>query len=187
MRATILDGTEAGGSLSRAGAVVREELAGRGWEVTSFLLREIEIAPCRGCFQCWTRTPGICTTDDAAREVTRSIIQGDLVVYITPIPFGGYSFHLKKALDRSIGLVLPFFTRINDEVHHLPRYERYPRIAAIGGQIEPDEEGAALFHALVGRNAINMHAPAYASIVIRSGDDLAEQVRALLQQMEVSA
>ena len=86
----------------------------------------MEIRPCIGCFGCWVQTPGECLIDDAARQIAPAIIGSDLVIYLTPVTFGGYSSELKKALDRCICLILPFFTKIDGEMHHKPRYDRYP-------------------------------------------------------------
>ena len=30
-----------------------DELTQRGWDVNSLILRDIKIAPCQGCFDCW--------------------------------------------------------------------------------------------------------------------------------------
>ena len=103
--------------------------------------------------------------------------RSDLVVLLSPITFGGYSSELKKALDRSIGIVSPFFTRIHGEVHHKPRYARYPVLLAIGVTADSDPEEAQIFTRLVERNAINYHAPAHV-VAIVSRDDSPEQIRA---------
>jgi multimeric flavodoxin WrbA len=44
-------------------------LAGRLDDVLLFKLRELAIAPCTGCFGCWTRTPGECVVEDSARDI----------------------------------------------------------------------------------------------------------------------
>ena len=110
--------------------------------------------------------PGVCLIDDAAREVSRKMVGSDLVVYFTPITFGGYSSELKKALDRSIGLISPFFTRINGEVHHQKRYAHAPKLIGVGVLPQSDEESERIFKTLIGRNAINMHNPAHAACVV---------------------
>ncbi len=145
-------------------------LRSRQWDVVALRLRDLEIAPCLGCFGCWMKTPGECVIDDDGRDVARRIVQSDLVVYFTPILFGGYSYELKKAIDRSIPNILPDFRRVNGEVHHKKRYARYPRIAAIGWgrRVTPDEED--IFETLVKRNAINMFAPKSAVSVLIPGD-----------------
>jgi multimeric flavodoxin WrbA len=145
-------------------------LAGLGWGVERLRLSDLTIAYCKGCFGCWVKTPGVCPTRDDAGLVTRSFVRSDLAVLVTPIVFGGYSSELKKALDRSAGIVLPFFTRINAEVHHKPRYQRYPALLAIGVVDRPDEAEERIFTTLVGRNAINFHAPAHRVAIVRRGD-----------------
>jgi multimeric flavodoxin WrbA len=171
MRAVILNGALADDEMSAAveGELV-SALAGRGWEVERIRLRDLTIAYCKGCFGCWVKTPGVCPTRDDAGLVTRTFVRSDLAVLLTPVVFGGYSSELKKALDRSAGIVLPFFMRIHGEVHHKPRYQRYPALLAIGVEDCPDEIEERVFAALVGRNAINFHAPAHRVAFVRRAD-----------------
>lgn len=170
MNALILDGGRCGATpTAPALAEVANALAGAGWSVATLVLREQKIAYCLGCFECWTKSPGICRIDDDGRKVTAAMLASDLVVYLTPITFGGYSSHLKKAVDRSIGLVSPFFTRIDGEVHHRPRYDRYPALFGLGVLPEPDRQQEQLFGRLIERNALNLYAPACGSCVVYSG------------------
>ena len=173
-QALVLDGGLGDGADTRGAAEIGTDCLERvGWQVTDLALREIDIAPCLGCFGCWIKTPGLCVVDDAGRDVARQMMYSDLVVYLTPLTFGGYSSELKKALDRSIPNLLPFFRLVKGEVHHVKRYARYPGIVGIGvcsdGVADPDEE--ELFETLVRRNAINLHAPASATCVISVTED----------------
>jgi len=141
-----------------------------GSEVRSYSMRDVSLAYCQGCFECWTHSPGLCKTDgDAGRDIAAAMIRSDLMVLLTPITFGGYSSEIKKAMDRSICLVLPFFRRVNGEVHHRRRYPRYPALAAVGILREPDEEQERIFRTLVERNAINMDSPAHSVCVLTAG------------------
>jgi hypothetical protein len=171
MRALILDGRRSG---ERELDVIQEallaELGVRGWESEAVSLRDVTMACCTGCFDCWTTTPGVCTIRDAGGDVARAWIQSDLTVLLTPVTFGGYSSELKKTLDRMICLVSPFFTRVAGEVHHRRRYVRYPALLAIGWLPEPRPEEEVIFHKLVRRNALNMHVPAFASGIVYAGD-----------------
>lgn len=174
-RALILDGgTDDGASTREAGRIAADVLRSAGWEVAVLSLREIEIAPCLGCFDCWVKTPGVCVIDDAGRDVARRTAQSDLVVYLTPLTFGGYSSELKKAIDRTIPNVSPLFRLVRGEIHHAKRYARNPRMIGIGvtaeRTVDPDEE--ELFQTMVRRNAINLHAPADAACVIGLADDI---------------
>jgi multimeric flavodoxin WrbA len=171
MNALILNGAHPGDAeLDRVEEAVRRELVATGLRARSLVLHRTPIAYCQGCFECWTKTPGVCKTNDAGREVAAAFIASHLVVFLTPVTFGGYSSELKKALDRIIGLVTPFFVRIDGESHHRARYERYPALLALGVLPEPQADDERIFHTLVQRNAINMHAPWHASRVVYRGD-----------------
>jgi hypothetical protein len=126
----------------------------------------------------------LCRIDDTGRSVAASLINSDLVVYLTPVTFGGYSSELKKALDRSICLILPFFTRIDGEVHHQPRYECYPSLLGLGVLPAPDLEQERIFARLVERNAINLHAPSSAAAFAYRNHEAAGAREGLLQLLQ---
>jgi len=170
-KALILDGRIGEDAIAeRSLEFVEAWLAARDWDVTTLKLSELDIAPCLGCFGCWIKTPGECVIDDTGRDVTRSIIGSDLVVYLTPILFGGYSYELKKVLDRAIGIISPFFRKARGEVHHKKRYDRHPRVAAFGWSKRLAEDEDDIFENLVKRNAINMHTPKIAVGILGTGD-----------------
>ncbi len=111
MKALLLNGEKnAENSLENFSKIIIEGLKNNNYVVDTMVLHEKKIADCIGCFGCWVKTPGICIIDDYAREVARAFINSDLVVYLTPVVFGGYSYQLKKVLDRMIPLISPFFT-----------------------------------------------------------------------------
>ncbi len=170
-RAVVLNGALPGdGTLAPISRELIELLRETGADVRDFQLRDIPLAHCQGCFECWFKTPGLCKTDgDAGREITGAMIGSDLMVLLTPVTFGGYSSEIKKAMDRSICLVSPFFRRVDEEVHHKLRYRRYPALAAVGVLHEPDEEQERIFRTLVERNALNMGNPAAAACVLPPG------------------
>jgi hypothetical protein len=176
MQALLLNGALAGDAgLDPIDRTVAATLAACGWTVERVRASDLFMAYCKGCFDCWVKTPGVCATRDSAAAITCAIVRSDLAVLLSPVTFGGYSSEIKKVLDRSIGLVSPFFTRIGGEVHHKPRYPRYPALLAVGVMADRDPDQARIFARLVGRNAINFHAPA-SSVVVVSRDDSADQV-----------
>ena len=177
MRALILNGALAGDEgLRPIEEALGSALSARGCAVERIRLRDVFIAYCKGCFDCWVKTPGVCATKDGAGPITRAMARSDLIVLLSPITFGGYSSELKKVLDRSIGIVSPFFTRLHGEVHHKPRYARYPALLAIGVTEDRDPAEAQIFARLVDRNAINYHAPAHVAAIV-SRDDSPGQIR----------
>jgi len=160
MNAIILNGGPANGRGS-ASRKIRDtavkEFQSLGWAVRVFDLDGLTIKPCRGCFACWLKHPGTCAIQDDGEEYLRTFIASDAAVWITPVTFGGYSSSLKKALDRTIPTILPFFIRAHGEIHHPQRYERRRKLLALGTLRDRDAEAERVFRGLVQRNAINMN------------------------------
>ncbi len=181
----LLDGRQAGDEdLAPASAVLSDLLEQTGAEVRTFTLRELKLTHCIGCFGCWLETPGVCRFRDAGPEIAEAIMQSDAMILLTPVSFGSYASQLKVMVDRFLPTLLPYFGVYHGEVHHRPRYARYPRWVGIGVQRAPDAEEARLFKLLVGRNAINFHAPSYAAEVVQSTDDRAHLRDALRSALE---
>jgi len=159
-----------------------------GHEADVMVLRNEKIASCLGCFGCWLKTPGVCVINDAGSDLPRRVIQSDFVFLLTPVTFGMYSSELKKALDRfPCPVLLPFFKRINGEIHHAPRYDKYPSLVAIGVLQNPDEESEKIFATLVSRNGTNLHTKATSSIVYSNDkpDIIKEKVAAAFSKAGV--
>jgi hypothetical protein len=181
MNALILDASHAhDASTPSAADALGARLASLGYDIERVLVRDLTVRACTGCFGCWTRTPGECVIDDDARRIAASIAASDVCAVVTPVSFGCYGSLAKSLLDRMICLVLPYFTMVDGEVHHQPRYERYPTWLALGTLPTPDAEQTALFARLVERNAVNMHNPAYAAEVIAESESLGGAVERLL-------
>jgi multimeric flavodoxin WrbA len=130
----------------------------------------MDIKPCRGCFSCWIKTPGRCVIEaDDQEAILRATAASDLIIWLTPITFGGYAPELKKALDRIIPILLPFFTKVHGETHHPLRYPRRRRLLVIGTQKQQDADSENVFRRLVTRNALNM-GDSEATTLVFSGD-----------------
>ena len=167
MKALILNGANV--LQDMAGAVeeaLATELARGGYVVARHDLARLEIPACKGDFGCWTVTPGVCVQAGPHRDIARDLIQSELVVWLTPVTFGGYSASLKRQLDHCVPLISPFFARVDGETHHRPRYQRFPSVLAIGLSERPDGAARQVFERLVRRNVLNMYAPHFASPVL---------------------
>lgn len=160
MNAIFFKGSPPGGRdplSNRAAAAVSAVLKSRGWETKAFPLAAMDIKACRGCFSCWTRTPGRCVIQDDDQEaILRAWVAAERIILLTPVTFGGYAPELKKALDRIIPVILPFFIRIQGETHHPLRYPLQRRLLAVGTLKQEDAGSEGAFRLLVGRNALNM-------------------------------
>jgi multimeric flavodoxin WrbA len=167
MKAVIFDGAKEGDLTIKAlEKTIFDKLTEKGWEVEPIELRNTQIANCIGCFGCWVKTPGTCVINDGGRETTRKAIQSDLLVWLTPVTFGGYSSELKKALDRIIPILLPYFQSYRGQIHHKMRYSKYPKLLVIGVQ-EPGVDYKETFMALAERNSLNFRPPAHAVAVFQ--------------------
>ncbi|MFW9827731.1 MAG: flavodoxin family protein [Candidatus Thorarchaeota archaeon] len=169
-------------------SLITQELEKNGFEVDSILLREVNVAACQGCFECWVKSPGECRTDDYSREISRKMAQSDLIIHFTPITFGGYSSTIKYVIDRFIPNILPFFTKRNGETHHKYRYKKRASIIAVGFKEESNEEEESTFKDLVGRNSHNMGAPIHEPIIYiknQNKDDFINQFNNILKKVEV--
>jgi len=177
MKALILIGSKTDDSESaKIHEMILEELKKLNWDATSIGLEDKSIAYCTGCFGCWVQTPGECVIKDYEETIVRKMVHTDLIIYITPIVFGGYSSILKKALDRQISRVLPYFTKIDGEVHHKKRYEKEQSLLGIGILDNPDIEKEEVFKTLVARNSINMWSPYQRAMIYTRGQDSLEFV-----------
>jgi len=131
-------------------------LTSSGHSVTNLALREMDLAYCIGCLDCWVKTPGICVTDDEGRDVCRAYINSDFVLWASPVIMGFYSALLKKVTDKFVGLVHPYPEFVNGEIHHVPRYDHYP----LGGLLlersaDTDAEDIAIITEIHGRTMLN--------------------------------
>ena len=111
-------------------------------------------APCRGCFECWTKHPAECFMKDRLQQACRIIGQADDLVIVTKNLYGGYSAEVKNMLDRSIGTSTPLSTYRGGQMHHTLRYGKHDlwRVIVYG---ETTEAERASFRLLAERNAVN--------------------------------
>lgn len=191
MKTLIMDGFHGSDdSQGRAVKAVTAELDERSWEWDIVTPRDMKIGPCNGCFGCWTKRPGVCVQDDDTQLMCSKIMASDLMFIISPVTFGGYSSEAKKAMDRLIGLISPFFMVVGGEVHHRPRYDRVPAMAALGINHDNCQRCPEIFKTLLYRNGINLHTPAQAVSVVDDDethdDSLKNRVIQLLDKVQSS-
>lgn len=189
MNVLILDGgprDDRGASCRELAATVAGEARAKGHAVTAFELDGLAIKPCQGCFACWLKHPGTCALKDDQEQVLRAMAASDIQVWITPITFGGYAPALKKALDRFIPNLLPFFVLREGEVHHPIRYPRRRALIVLGTRPVADDEAERTFQDLVHRNALNLDSVLTKAIVVHDAeaDGSADELRQVFRAAE---
>ena len=188
MKTLILDGSPPGDRMGeRIAAALSSVFASQGCTVERIVLRDRKIGNCAGCFQCWLKSPGICSSDDDNREISRKMIECDLMVNLTPVTFGVYSPELKRMSDHLISNISPFFQSIDSETHHRQRYDSYPDLLTIGWLDRPDADSEAIFSHLASRNSINFYAKRSASVILyqSQGDpEIATSMKTLVSSLD---
>jgi len=126
-------------------------------EISHLIIKDKDIHHCAGCFKCWVQTPGMCVFDDDSREVNRVVINSDFVLFASPLVMGFPTSVLKKKMDRMIPLVHPYIDIIEGEMHHLPRYDRYPLFGLLLHPESADtEENISVVSQIFARTALNI-------------------------------
>lgn len=150
--------------------IIEKELASKGVSCESIILNATDLKSCIGCFKCWDTTPGICTgiKGDSGTEIIRKVIHSDLIVFLTPLTFGGFSSELKKIIERFLPLLQAGVTLVKGETHHRKRYDKYPSILAIATTDKLDEDEVKIFKHLMYRFSLNFYPPKYVAEVFSS-------------------
>lgn len=176
MKAIILNGSKSNdGTGERVRTALMAQLQAHGWVVDHYALCDQKIGNCAGDFFCWIRTPGVCNVKDDNLRIAEAVIKSDLMVYLSPVTFGGYSPTLKNMVDHLIQNVSPFFAMVDGETHHQNRYTNNPDLLTVGWMEAPDARSEAVFRHLVQRNAINWYAQTWVGDVVltsQSEDEL---------------
>jgi multimeric flavodoxin WrbA len=124
--------------------------------VTILQLRDIDVRYCIGCWGCWLKTPGECIVADGSSDICREYINSDLVLFASPVIMGFTSALLKKAHEKILPLLLPYFELVQNEIHHVARYDKYPLMALLLEKGEDtDEEDIEIVTDIYRRDAIN--------------------------------
>ena len=74
-------------------------------EVRVINVIEKDIAPCKGCFGCWSSMDGRCVTQDDQNAILDLYRTSDVIIWSFPLYCYGMPSHLKAVLDRTIPLI----------------------------------------------------------------------------------
>ena len=119
-------------------------------------LKDKKISPCKGCFDCWVKTPGKCSLKDEHHEIAAEYINSDLVIFASPLKIGFLNALTKNAMDRLIPLLHPYIHLVNNECHHQPRYTSYPKLGFIvQKEIDSSEDELLVVKKIMERFALN--------------------------------
>ena len=140
-------------AVSNRGQDMYELLVKKRDDVKLFCLGDIKIEPCYACRACEEKTYGRCIIRDDADLVLPCLSHSEIIIVFSPIVFGGYSFQIKRAVDK-FGLVLDrhYHCHHGELVKGKPLYGKQSTGAkyyVIGVQGEEDMEELQVFKQLV--------------------------------------
>lgn len=180
MKIVILDGRTDSTNRSWTNylADLKKNLSRNGHTVTQYVLKDMNIHHCIGCFGCWVKTPGLCVFKDDMGEINRQVIHADFVLWASPLVLGFPSYYLKRTMDRSIPLVHPYIIAVNGEAHHLARYDQYP---VFGLLVQPgvydDQAHIDIVGRIFARTALNIKSKlVFAATTALPVEELAEKI-----------
>lgn len=157
MKILFMNGSSADSEMNSYISSVINSVKSAGHEAGEMVLRDMKYSPCRGCFNCWVKTPGLCVFKDDGDTLCREFLTADIVVLASPVIMGYPAALVKNALDRIIPLIHPYLEDIEGEVHHMKRYKKYPQLALLLEKSgDTDEEDIEIINNIFLRAAINL-------------------------------
>lgn len=83
-----------------------------GGNCEKIYLSDKKINKCKGCFGCWTKTPGKCVfQDDDMPEILQKMENADIVVFATPLYHFNMSSDMKIMMEKTLPLLEPFLIK----------------------------------------------------------------------------
>lgn len=100
-------------------------------EVNTIDIYSLDIKPCRGCFECWHKTPGICAIRDDMAECLEILIEADLIIWSFPLYHFSMPAKGKMFLERTLPTILPELVKTPSGCVHPSRYDKDQKVVLI--------------------------------------------------------
>lgn len=100
----ILGSPKVNGNAAKMLEIAMDKAISGGYEVVFVDLYKKDIAYCSGCMAC--RRTGNCVINDDMKEITKNIVESDLIVISSPTYFANVSAPVKTMFDRLAGVVM---------------------------------------------------------------------------------
>ncbi|PKM94346.1 MAG: hypothetical protein CVU84_09740 [Firmicutes bacterium HGW-Firmicutes-1] len=174
MKIVVLDGMEQKNPLSNP---LMRSLEDNNTDYSYFKLMDMDIKPCRSCGVCGLVTPGKCSIKDDIEIIMSAVAKSTMLIFLTPIRFGGYSSELKKIIDRFMLLGLPLYIVRKGHLLHPSRYNTIKWLFVIGLSENKSLVQEESLRKLVKNNALNMRVSQKALIFKPTEDGLSIKTR----------
>ena len=127
----------------------------------------------------WDKTPGeYSNAADDTRDVRREYINSDFILFASPIIMGFTCTLLKKANDKLLPLLLPYIEIVQNECHHLSRYDKYPKTGLLlEEEKDTNDDDIKIISDIYMRNAINLKsALCFTKLINDSVDEVVNEI-----------
>ena len=111
--------------------------AGATVETIDLTKLDFKTAGCGGCMSCQQRSEYQCVIKDQASDLLARLPEANVVLFATPVYWGGPTAQLKRFMDRMFSLV----KMTSDGMNHALTNTRFALLATSGGQLD---EGLSL-------------------------------------------
>lgn len=149
-----------------------------GAEAEHHLLATKHILPCRGCFHCWTKSPGKCIQKDDIDTI--DLTNADLLLFATPLYVDNVSGLLKNFLDRTIRYTSPLMEcDEKGESVHVQKGGKRPKMMVMANCGFPEESHFCVLRLLFRRMARNSQTELIAEIYRSQGPLLTRKEKEL--------
>ena len=173
MHTMVLCGLETGQPLSKHITRTVRKCIPEQEETAWFDLPSMNINYCNGCGYCGDVKPGLCAKKDDMQQIYPHLARASRIVFISPIRFGGYGGHMKKAIDRFSPMGLGTYRLYKGELHHHARYGATTSVLSIGILPQPDAAQEQTFLLASSRIAACLFGDTAATTVVNGGMDQA--------------
>ena len=162
-------------------ALLRDRLQQAAKRYEIFPLAKMNLASCRSCGACGYKSPGKCVVNDHLHGILRAVAPSRVLVFLSPVRFGGYSYPLKKTTEKFMTLGMPYYSVPGGRLMHALRYDAKSLLTI--GVTEADVAGQEeCFRLLSRRNANNLQSPHHRSVIVRPWDSVQAEVAPLLEE-----
>ena len=123
MKVIIINGSPRGEN-SKTMHLTRAFMEGAKWtDVETIDISKINVRGCRGCFSCWSATPGKCVIKDDMTEILPKLVAADVVIWSFPLYSCGFPGEMKCFMDRQLPLGMPEMKTESETGEHPLRYD----------------------------------------------------------------
>ncbi|MGL4791117.1 MAG: hypothetical protein ACRCW1_06870, partial [Anaerotignaceae bacterium] len=127
--------------------------------------------------KCWLKNTGRCAFSDNMEFIGKKLLTSEEMIIVCEALYGGLSVNIKRIVDRIIPAVLPFFTLVNNELHHQQRFIEQTEIKVIftnGKDLSQEEKDHS--KKIIEAMAVNFHAKKNQVIFVNSSEEVIQEV-----------